>query len=101
MRPNWGRAVFTRQTLLNVASMLIRVTSSDTTSAITPTAVSWPVFREKSRRWLSIARAEPGTKLEKIDRKSVGEGRGVSERVDDGGRRIIQKKSNTEECRNK
>jgi len=49
-RLNFGRAVFTRQILLNVASTLIRVINKDATSAITPTAVSLSVFCEKSRR---------------------------------------------------
>ena len=49
-RPNFGRAVGTRQIRLKIASMLVKVTSSEITRASAPVVVSDLVFAENSAR---------------------------------------------------
>src|SRR5690606_41023733 len=51
---------------LKADSMPTRVTSTETTSAITPTAVSLPVFSEKDSSQSRTPCAELGTKLAKM-----------------------------------
>src|SRR5690606_26222599 len=63
-RDSRGRALATRQMRLKVDSTLLRVTSSETTSATTPAAVSWREFSARRSSEDSIARAAVGMKLE-------------------------------------
>src|SRR5690554_891135 len=65
-RESCGRAEWTRQIRLNADSIPNSVTSTETTRAITPTAVSLPVLPENDSSQSRMPSAELGTKLAKM-----------------------------------